>query len=201
MKAQTLQRCRSIGTSVARVVPRSTSRWHRVRYCVSIPVLVCLPAAIGVAADADASTATLVSRGVVIVATIVAVVLCLLVHYEALSMLTIRLRATHVAPRRRILFMIFALLGTHVAEIWIFGVTYFLLLKDRMHGALLASHPLGLLDSVYFSAVCYTTLGLGDIVPAGDIRFLVGTETLTGFLLITWSASFTFVEMQRYWRT
>jgi hypothetical protein len=57
-----------------------------------------------------------------------------------------------------------------------------------------------LLDSVYFSAVCYTTLGLGDIVPTGAIRFLVGTESLTGFVLITWSASFTFVEMERYWR-
>ena len=59
---------------------------------------------------------------------------------------------------------------------------------------------MGFLDSVYFSAVCYTTLGLGDIVPSGAIRFLVGTEALTGFVLITWSASFTFVEMQRFWR-
>jgi hypothetical protein len=59
---------------------------------------------------------------------------------------------------------------------------------------------MGFLDSIYFSAVCYTTLGLGDIIPAGAIRFLVGTETLTGFVLITWSASFTFVEMERFWR-
>ena len=59
---------------------------------------------------------------------------------------------------------------------------------------------MGLLDCVYFSAVCYTTLGLSDIAPIGAIRFLVGTETLAGFLIITWSASFTFVEMERYWR-
>jgi hypothetical protein len=58
----------------------------------------------------------------------------------------------------------------------------------------------GLFDSVYFSAVVYTTLGLGDVVPHGAIRFMAGTEALTGFLLITWSASFTFLEMQRFWR-
>jgi hypothetical protein len=28
---------------------------------------------------------------------------------------------------------------------------------------------------------------------------MAGTEALTGFLLISWSASFTFLEMQRFW--
>jgi hypothetical protein len=31
------------------------------------------------------------------------------------------------------------------------------------------------------------------------VRFLAGMEALSGFVLITWSASFTFLEMQRYW--
>ncbi|RZA02340.1 MAG: two pore domain potassium channel family protein, partial [Moraxellaceae bacterium] len=48
---------------------------------------------------------------------------------------------------------------------------------------------------------CFTTLGLGDITPVGAIRFLAGTEALTGFVLVTWSASFTFVEMQRFWKS
>jgi hypothetical protein len=38
------------------------------------------------------------------------------------------------------------------------------------------------------------------IFAIGAIRFLAGTEALTGFVLVTWSASFTFVEMQRFWR-
>lgn len=54
---------------------------------------------------------------------------------------------------------------------------------------------------VYFSVVVYTTLGLGDLVPEGAIRFLTGTEALTGSVLITWSASFTFLEMQRFWKS
>jgi hypothetical protein len=46
----------------------------------------------------------------------------------------------------------------------------------------------------------YTTVGFGDVAPIGPIRFLTGTEALTGFVLIAWSASFTYLEMERYWK-
>ena len=54
-------------------------------------------------------------------------------------------------------------------------------------------------DCVYFSFTSYTTLGTGDIEPFGDIRFLTGLESLTGLVLITWTASFLYLEMTRYW--
>jgi hypothetical protein len=54
-----------------------------------------------------------------------------------------------------------------------------------------------LLDSAYFSFTTYSTLGFGDIQPMGDIRFLTGLESLTGLVLVTWSASFLYFEMQR----
>ena len=38
------------------------------------------------------------------------------------------------------------------------------------------------------------------IFAIGTIRFLAGTEALSGCVLVTWSAAFTFVEMQRFWR-
>jgi hypothetical protein len=46
----------------------------------------------------------------------------------------------------------------------------------------------------------YTTVGFGDLLPQGAIRFMSGMEALTGLVMITWSASFTFLEMQRDWR-
>ena len=52
----------------------------------------------------------------------------------------------------------------------------------------------------YYSAVLYTTLGFGDIIPLGPAKILTGIESLIGLGFITWSASFTFLEMQRYWR-
>lgn len=143
---------------------------------------------------------TTASRAVVIGTTTLVVVLCVILHYEALNVFSRLMRLMHLAPRLRVMVLIFAILAIHVTEIWIFGFGYWGLSATPGHGGLVANHPIGLVDDVYFSAVCYTTLGLGDIAPIGAIRFLAGTEALAGFVLLTWSASFTFVEMQRFWR-
>jgi hypothetical protein len=42
-------------------------------------------------------------------------------------------------------------------------------------------------------------VGYGDFVAQGYVRYLTGVEALTGLILITWSASFLFIEMQKYW--
>ncbi len=143
---------------------------------------------------------TTAGRIAVVVTSGLVVILCVVVHYESLSYLSGFLKRVNMKPRPRILLLIFSILGIHVVEIWIFGGAYFWLSADAGRGALVANHPVGLLDSIYFSAVCFTTLGLGDVVPMGAVRFLAGTEALTGFVLVTWSASFTFVEMQRFWK-
>lgn len=54
-------------------------------------------------------------------------------------------------------------------------------------------------DCVYLSFITFTTVGYGDVVPRGMIRYLTGIEALAGLILITWSASFLFIEMQKYW--
>lgn len=56
-----------------------------------------------------------------------------------------------------------------------------------------------LLDCVSFSFTTYTTLGMGDIEPIRDLRYLTSLESLIGLVLITWSASFPYLEMTRYW--
>jgi hypothetical protein len=127
---------------------------------------------------------------------------CVLLHYETLRLLSLVLLRLHGKRRRRILILVLALLTLATIEIWLFGLGYYWLLSDAAYGAL---HGPGvqqdrLLDYVYFSAVIYTTLGLGDLIPSGSIRFLVGTQALVGFTLISWSAAFTFLEMERFWR-
>ena len=57
-----------------------------------------------------------------------------------------------------------------------------------------------IMDSVYFSFTVFSTVGFGDIEPTGNLRFLTGIESLTGLVLITWSASFLYFEMQRHWK-
>ena len=137
----------------------------------------------------------------VVLATGLAVCAVVLVHYEGLNLLSRSLGRLHGSKRRRkVLYGIFGVLALHVAEIWIFGITVWGLLHFPGTGSVAGVHALSLLDAVYLAAATYTTLGFGDLAPVGPIRFLAGTMALTGFVLITWSASFTYLGMSRDWQ-
>ena len=143
---------------------------------------------------------------VAIVVTTAVVLGCVLLHYEVLRSYTGLLLRITIRTRPRIMVLILGILVLHAAEIWIFGLAYYLLTQNPDHGALIAATDLidvatlQLLDYVYYSAAVYTTLGFGDLVPLGPIRYLTGAEAVSGLVLITWSASFTFLEMQRFWK-
>jgi hypothetical protein len=126
------------------------------------------------------------------------------VHYEGLSLVSqaVLARLPHRA-RPRIMALVLAVLVIHVLEIWLFGLTYFWSLQLDAFGQLKAVEAgmrmESLPDYAYFSAMVYTTVGFGDIVPDGPVRLLVGAQAITGLVLITWTASYTFLEMQRFW--
>jgi len=122
-----------------------------------------------------------------------------LFHYEALRIFTNLLARPSNRPRIRILQLVLGLFLLHTLEILIFAVAY------------QALHALGLVELkgldnhqlfsyFYYSAVVYTTLGFGDIIPLGLLKIPTAMEGLIGLGFITWSASFTFLEMQRYWQ-
>ncbi len=134
-----------------------------------------------------------------IFATATAVVFCVVLHNEGLRLLSDRLPMPHHQQRRQIVILIVCLLLLHIVEIWIFGGAYYLLLTYGAAGELVGATQMGILDCVYYSASVFTTLGFGDIVPIGPIRFMTGTEALSGLTLITWSVSFTFLEMLKTW--
>ena len=87
----------------------------------------------------------------------------------------------------------------HIVEIWVFGIAFYWMNKAQGWGHLEGNYSGSLMDSVYFSFTSYTTLGFGDVVPHGDLRFLAGLEALTGLVLITWAASFLYLKMAHYW--
>jgi len=137
----------------------------------------------------------------VVAVTLLAVGVVVLVHYEGLTLLSTSLaRRYEQHTRRKVLYGIYWVLALHIVEIWIFGFSAWLLLKYPETGNVAGAHPLNLFDCVYLAAMTYTTVGFGDVAPVGPIRFMAGTMSLTGFVMITWSASFTYLEMARFWR-
>ncbi|HZV98948.1 MAG TPA: ion channel [Methylophilaceae bacterium] len=123
-----------------------------------------------------------------------------LIHFETLYQLSNRLPDPLIHPRYRVLVGVCIILIAHVVEIWLFAAGYYGMLHIKGMGSLSGNiTELTLLECSYFSFITYTTVGYGDIVAHGYLRFLTGLEALTGFVLITWSASFLFLEMQKYW--
>ncbi|MEO0587614.1 MAG: ion channel, partial [Planctomycetota bacterium] len=132
--------------------------------------------------------------------------ICVVLHHEAIviAMRAIhRLGPTHSPRTLRLLMpaIIVYLLLVHLIEIGVFAMGYAFLLHGfgTPGGALLGAYDDTWVDIAYFSAAVYTTVGFGDITPDGDLRTLVAIEALAGLVLVTWSASFTFLVMQRYW--
>ena len=125
--------------------------------------------------------------------------LAVVIHYEFLYRITLLMPRLNIRHRLRIVLGVLLALSAHAAEVWIFGISYFLMNKAEHWGHLQGNFDGSLLDCVYFSFTSYSTLGTGDIAPFGDLRFLTGLESLTGLVLITWTASFLYLEMTRYW--
>lgn len=125
--------------------------------------------------------------------------LAVMIHYEFLYQLTAILPKLQLRYRFRILLGVFTALIAHSLEVWLFGLAYYLMHNAANWGSLQGNTDGSLMDCVYFSFTVYTTVGFGDIEPMGDLRFLTGVESLTGLVLITWTASLLYLEMRRYW--
>ena len=130
---------------------------------------------------------------IMVIATVV------MIHYEFMYRFTLLMPQMKVRHRFRIVLGVFGALTAHAVEVWIFALSFFWMHHADGWGEFDGNFEGTLLDCVYFSFTTYTTLGFGDVVPHGELRYLTGLEALTGLLLITWTASFLYLEMTRYW--
>lgn len=102
--------------------------------------------------------------------------------------------------RGEILLVVIAMFFAHMVEISLYAWVYQLLDRSDTYMSIGGAVDGSFIDHLYFSAACYTSLGLGDLYPVGTLRLMAGVEALNGLILITWSASFAFLVMQRRWR-
>lgn len=115
--------------------------------------------------------------------------------------------------RLRVAIAVLVVLVAHLVEIAVFAAGWALLIAT---GDAQLAEPLPLTiatsdaqllevsrpftDILYFSGTVYTSLGFGDIVPIGLCRLYAVLESVTGLVLIAWTASYTFGQMARNWR-
>lgn len=125
---------------------------------------------------------------------------CVLLHYETLRLLNDGLARTSMIPARaKVLAALVAAIASHALQIAAFALAYYLLRDNFGMGGFGGTFQDTLLSFLYFSSETYTTLGFGDIYPTGQLRLICGIESLIGLLMVSWTASFTYLEMRRYW--
>ena len=134
--------------------------------------------------------------------TIIVLALCVLIHYELLVSLTSKVSRFEFSHRSAIVLGAIRAMVSHIIQVWVYALGYWLLLElGEGYGSIKGEPITEFIDWVYFSFVVYSTLGFGDMVPTGWVRFMVGTESIMGLVMIAWTASFLFLELQKQWRS
>lgn len=124
----------------------------------------------------------------------VLVAACTSIHFRTLAWISDRIESRGSPPVSALWLTLVGATAAHILEASIYAGGIFLAVRGLDVGGL---HPpdepgvtLSWMDHFYFSFVNFTTLGRGDLMPTGHLRFITGMEAFHGFLLLTASGSF-----------
>ena len=121
------------------------------------------------------------------------------VHYEALVFTSAFVNRVAGPARVGVALAVALALVAHMVEVVLYAAGWWALIAA---GLVQLSVPSpSPLEIVYFSGSVYSSLGFGDIVPVRGGQILAVSESVTGLVLIAWTASFTFYEMRSHWET
>lgn len=137
-----------------------------------------------------------------LIAVLIILVLCVvtvMIHMEGLWYMRRNLRWVVDNPRLGLVTVVLLLLALHVIEISFYAVGYIAADLWFDIGNFADEKGFDTLSYFYYSAVTFTAVGYGDILPTGVIRLIAAAEALNGLTLISWSGAFTFIAMQRFW--
>ena len=135
-----------------------------------------------------------------IITAMLLIFLTVMLHFVALKMISRLIRRETFRPSLRVVSAIYLVALTHLAEVVMFGIGYYVAANYLDAGSLSGEFHGNFREYIYYSLVSYTSLGLGDVYPIGPIRLITGLEALTGLLMIGWSASFTYICMGKFWK-
>lgn len=128
------------------------------------------------------------------------VAICVLIHYEVLRFISdVLIPRMSGPPRSRLLIVMAAAFVAHTIEVWAFAISYYVSSDHFGLGTLGGERDHSFAEFVYFSTQTYTSLGFGDVFPVGGLRLVAGVEALLGLLMIGWTVSFTYLQMERFW--
>jgi len=120
------------------------------------------------------------------------------IHYFTLKQLTLVLNA-NLDQAVKLISIVLSLFLAHILEIMLYASVYYFSDVFSDNNVLISGSFQENLNALYYSFLAYSSLGSSDLIATGWVRILYGFEALNGLLLITWSASFTFLTMNIVW--
>ncbi len=126
------------------------------------------------------------------------IVFCVRVFYEILVHVWTWLPKVEGRPGLQVVLTMLAAFMGHTIAVWAFGVVYYLFASHLGFGSLEGKIDHHLLDYVYFSVICYSSLGLSNVYPVGGLQMLVGIESILGLILTGWTVTFTYIVTEKY---
>ncbi|MBI2719413.1 MAG: two pore domain potassium channel family protein [Rhizobiales bacterium] len=141
-------------------------------------------------------------EGYVLIATLIVLVMCVvtvMIHMEGLWYMRRYMRWFVDRPRVGLVLIVMLLLSLHVVEIAFYALGYMAADLVFHVGQFADEKNLDTFAYFYYSAVTFTAVGYGDILPVGETRLIAAGEALNGLTLISWSGAFTFIAMQKVW--
>tara|TARA_R100001143_G_C3355929_1_gene132329 strand:+ start:136 stop:582 length:447 start_codon:yes stop_codon:yes gene_type:complete len=123
-------------------------------------------------------------------------VLTVTVHYFFLTRLK-SILDTGWIQSVQLITIICGLFVAHVVEVFIYSIVYYFSYLIPGFGGIPEINFDEWINTLYFSFVAYSSLGAGDLMASGWLKILYGLEAINGLVLITWSASFSLLAMNR----
>lgn len=139
-------------------------------------------------------------HAVAVLLSLLLVAATVIIHYEFLRLTSALTGRLSIPGRAQILVIITMVFVAHLFEIGLYMAAYLACENWWGLGDIHGDTEGGLIDHFYFSITTFTTLGFGDLQPRGPVRVIAGFESLNGLVLIGWSASFTYLSMERFWQ-
>ncbi len=123
---------------------------------------------------------------------IIAVMTTTVFHYEAVHHLDIFSRRSRHQRHCRMILIIFCVIAIHITHIVFYAFLYKLAIGYLELGRITGLDVSDTSNLFYFAAETYSSLGQGDFLPTGSIRYISSISCLNGILLLAWSGSFLF---------
>jgi hypothetical protein len=121
------------------------------------------------------------------------------IFYEILSVVMKLITQKNMTPRILLAFLWAGILIAHTISVFLYALVYWYLVRFFHYLPLEGVDVQGFFSYLYYSAVTYASLGLGDIYARGMLRLISSIEVVNGLTLISWSAMFTYFSVQKMW--